>query len=185
MSYEQGRTGIGSEDSWDEREDKEDELLPEAAIMAEETPATSTPSETQEGMLPRDIQRKTAYYDYAAEKQLSQADAKLFYQISQLEAQKTGGSSKGATLSSPRESPVIVPRSTSSLFEAEQAGLRRSGSINSMKSGQHVPQRLDYSTYRMLQLLIIIVLADTNHRSPPDWLICQSIQKVIPYKNLR
>lgn len=176
---------MGSEDSWDEREDKEDDLLPEAAIMAEETPATSTPSDTQEGMLPRDIQRKTAYYDYAAEKQLSQADAKLFYQISQLEAQKTGGSSKGATLSSPNQSPVIIPRSTSSLFGAEQAGLRRSGSINSIKSGQHVTQRLDFAVCLMLQMLTIMALADTNHPSQPDWLICQSIQRVIPYKNLR
>lgn len=140
MSHETGRTGIGSEDSWDEREDKEDAALPEAAIMADETPATSTPSDTQEGMLPRDIQRKTAYYDYAAEKQLSQADAKLFYQRSQLEAQKTGGSNWGASQSSPRGSPVLVPRSVSSFFEADQAGLKRSGSINSIKSGQHVTQ---------------------------------------------
>lgn len=162
---------MGSEDSWNGREDKEDGLLPEAAIMAEETPATSTPSETQEGMLPRDIQRKTAYYDYAAEKQLSQADAKLFYQVSQLEAQKTGGSSKGAPLSSPRGSPVLVPRSLSSFFEAEQAGLRRSGSINSMKSGQHVTQRSDSTTSLMLHMLIIIALADINHHCRPDWLI--------------
>lgn len=162
MSYETGRTGMGSEDSWDEREDKEDGLLPEAAIVADETPATSTPSDTQEGMLPRDIQRKTAYYDYAAEKQLSQADAKLFYQRSQLEAQKTGGSNWGASQSSPRGSPVLVPKSMSSFFEAEQAGLKRTSSINSMKSGQHVTQRLDYAASRMLTLLIIIALANTD-----------------------
>lgn len=178
---------MGSEDSYDEREDREDALLPEAAITAEETPATSTPtpSETQEGMLPRDIQRKTAYYDYAAEKQLSQADAKLFYQRSQLEAQKTGGSSWGASQDSTHGSPVLVPRSMSSFFEADQAGLRRSGSINSIKSGQHVAQRLDSVACWILHLLIVVVLADINQHSLSDWLICQSTQKAIPYKNLR
>lgn len=176
---------MGSENSWDEKEDKEDELLPEAAMTTEETPAATTPSDTQEGMLPRDIQRKTAYYDYAAEKQLSQADAKLFYQMSQLEAQKTGGSSKAALLSSPQGSPVLVPRSVSSFFEAEQAGLRRSGSTNSMKSGQHATQRLDSDASRMFRMLMIIALADTNQHTQLDWLICQSIQRAIPYKNLR
>ena len=117
-------------------------MLPEAALMPDETPDTSTPSDTQEGMLPRDIQKKTAYYDYAAEKQLSQADAKLFYQRSQLEAQKTGGSNWGNSQQSETHgSPVLIPRNFSSVFEAEQAGLRRSGSINSMKSGNNIAQR--------------------------------------------
>jgi hypothetical protein len=51
-------------------------------------PDIITPSETQEDMLPRDIQRKAAYYDYAAEKQLSEADAKLFYQRYQRSAER-------------------------------------------------------------------------------------------------
>jgi AMP deaminase len=77
-------------------------------------------------MLPRDKQRKTAYYDYAAEKELSQADAKLFYQRSQLEAQN-----------SQQGSPVAMPRSYSSVFsDLELAGVRRSGSVNSVKSGK-------------------------------------------------
>ncbi|KAH8794493.1 hypothetical protein F5882DRAFT_288836 [Hyaloscypha sp. PMI_1271] len=94
----------------------------------------------QDGMLPRDIQRKTAYYDYAAEKQLSQADAKLFYQRSQLEAQKTGGSNWGNSQSSPQGSPVLVPRSFSNVFDAEQAEMRRSGSVKSMLSGHSMAQ---------------------------------------------
>lgn len=102
--------------------------------MAEDGPELSTPSEGQEGMLPRDKQRKTAYYDYAAEKSLSQADAKLFYQRSQLEAQKTGGSNWGDSQNSPHGSPVIMPRSFSNVFKAE-AGIVRTGSIKSMKSG--------------------------------------------------
>jgi AMP deaminase len=116
-------------------------MLPEAALMPDGTPDTSTPSDTQDGMLPRDIQKKTAYYDYAAEKQLSQADAKLFYQRSQLEAQKTGGSNWGNSQHSPHGSPVLIPRSFSNVFEAGQARIRRSGSINSMKSGHNISQR--------------------------------------------
>ena len=47
----------------------------------------STPIVSASGLLPRDKQRKTAYYDYASEKSLSHADAKLFYQRHQLEQQ--------------------------------------------------------------------------------------------------
>jgi len=116
-------------------------MLPEAALIPGDTPQTSAPSDMQDGMLPRDIQRKTAYYDYAAEKQLSQADAKLFYQRSQLEAQKTGGSNWGNSQSSPQGSPVLVPRSFSNVFDAEQAEMRRSGSVKSMLSGHSMAQR--------------------------------------------
>ncbi|RDW88140.1 hypothetical protein BP6252_00172 [Coleophoma cylindrospora] len=134
--YQHGGS-VGSEESWNEQEDLDQSMLPEAALVPE-TPGDSTPSETQEGMLARDIQRKTAYYDYAAEKQMSQADAKLFYQRSQLEAQKTGGSNTLGSQSQHDEvgSPVFMPRSFSSVFEAEQAELRRSGSMNSAKSSQ-------------------------------------------------
>jgi AMP deaminase len=121
-------------------------VLPEAALLPDDTPQTNTPSDMQEGMLPRDIQRKTAYYDYAAEKQLSQADAKLFYQRSQLEAQKTGGSNWGNSQSSPQGSPVLVPRSFSNVFDAEQAEMRRSGSVRSMVSGHSVAQRFECPT---------------------------------------
>ncbi|TVY78179.1 AMP deaminase [Lachnellula suecica] len=126
-------------DEGDSNSDIESTMLPEAAM--EGTPEVATPlEEQQEGMLARDVQQKTAYYDYAAEKQLSQADAKLFYQRSQLEAQKTGGSNWGNSQSSPQASPTLIPRSFSNVFEAEQAGLRRSGSVNSTKSGHNFSQ---------------------------------------------
>lgn len=137
---EQESATAGSERSWDEEQDKQSALLPSAALLPDGTPETSTPSDVDEGMLPRDIQRKTAYYDYAAEKTLSQADAKLFYQRSQLEAQKTGGSNWGNSQHSPQGSPVLMPRSFSNVFEAEQASMRRSGSVNSMKSWHNVSQ---------------------------------------------
>ena len=111
-------------------------MLPEAALMPDGTPGGSTPSE-EDDMLPRDKQKKTAYYDYAAEKQLSQADAKLFYQRSQLEAQKTGGSNWGTSQHSVQESPVLMPRSFSNVFDADPAGMRRSGSMKSASSGKY------------------------------------------------
>jgi AMP deaminase len=134
----------GSEESWYEREDqKRGDMLPEAALMPDGIPDTSTPSE--EDMLPRDKQRKTAYYDYAAEKQLSQADSKLFYQRSQLETQKASGSNWGNSPQSPEGSPVIsgvLPRAYSTVFEADQAGKRRSGSVNSGQSRHISGQKL-------------------------------------------
>jgi AMP deaminase len=45
-------------------------------------------------MLPRDKQRRTAFYDYTAEKQMSHTEAKQFYQRHQLETQY-GGSQTG------------------------------------------------------------------------------------------
>jgi AMP deaminase len=45
-------------------------------------------------MLPRDKQRKTAFYDYTAEKQMSHTEAKQFYQRHQWETQH-GGSQAG------------------------------------------------------------------------------------------
>lgn len=101
-------------------------MLPDAAITEEGTPEAKTPSEEEEGMLARDVQQKTAYYDYATEKQLSQADAKLFYQRSQLEAQKTGGSNWGNSQSSPQASPTLMSRS---------------GSMTSLKSKQNFSTR--------------------------------------------
>jgi AMP deaminase len=46
------------------------------------------------GMLPRDKQRRTAFYDYTAEKQMSHSEAKQFYQRHQWETQH-GGSQAG------------------------------------------------------------------------------------------
>ncbi|KAK3337065.1 hypothetical protein B0T19DRAFT_411388 [Cercophora scortea] len=40
----------------------------------------------EEGMLPRDLPKKTAFYDHVADRQMSQTDAKLFYQRSQAES---------------------------------------------------------------------------------------------------
>lgn len=47
--------------------------------------------EWEEGMLPRDLQRKTAFYDYALDKQMSHQEAKQIYQRHQQENQGSRG----------------------------------------------------------------------------------------------
>jgi AMP deaminase len=118
-----------SEDSWDEQQDRTRAMLPEAALQPHHSSEKNDQSDEEDGMLPRDKQKKTAYYDYAAEKQLSQTDAKMFYQRSQLESQKTGGSNWGNSQQSPEISPVMsaMSRAYSGVFESDYPGVERSG----------------------------------------------------------
>ncbi|KAI0478671.1 AMP deaminase [Xylariaceae sp. FL0804] len=48
-----------------------------------------SPAPDEDGMLPRDRPKRTTFYDAVAERQMTQADAKLFYQRSQLDATRT------------------------------------------------------------------------------------------------
>lgn len=82
------------------------------------------------GPLPRDKQRRTAFYDYASDKQMSHSEAKQFYQRHQLESQY-GGSQAGDGYS-----PIMRART----FPANFGGgdgvefLSRADSIKSRKS---------------------------------------------------
>lgn len=131
----------GSEESWDDGRDDKESIPPSSSFKSgSEIAGEVNPSDGMlDGMLDRDIQRKTAYYDYAAEKQMSQADAKLFYQRSQLEAQETGGSNWGSQ-NSLQSSPVITATKSFSNMgpsgNVEQSYFRRSGSTRSIQSGQ-------------------------------------------------
>jgi AMP deaminase len=58
------------------------------------TQTTAGTGAEEDGMLPRDKQRRTAFYDYTAEKQMSHTEAKQFYQRHQWETQH-GGSQAG------------------------------------------------------------------------------------------
>lgn len=137
---------VGSNESLDSIQDGQ-ESLPQTSLLGGGvgTEGHSTPPDgVQDGMLPRDIQRKTAYYDYAAEKQMSHTDAKLFYQRSQLEAQQTGGSNWGSQ-NSLQNSPVIAATRSvtnmSNIGNVEQPYMKRSGSTRSMQSGQSLSQQ--------------------------------------------
>jgi AMP deaminase len=62
------------------------------------------------GMLARDKQRKTTFYDPVAERHMTQTDAKLFYQRSQLERHKAGGGTPWGVAGTPQGSPTISSR---------------------------------------------------------------------------
>ncbi|KAF6785372.1 AMP deaminase [Colletotrichum sojae] len=62
----------------------------------------------QAGMLLRDVPMRTAFYDPVAERQMSQTDAKLFYQRSQVGQPKAGSGVWSQAQSTPHGSPVIV-----------------------------------------------------------------------------
>ena len=64
------------------------------ATLGTNTEDGDTGADDTQGVLPRDKQRRTAFYDYASEKQMSHSEAKQFYQRHQLESQY-GGSQAG------------------------------------------------------------------------------------------
>lgn len=75
-------------------------------------PVDSPLDQPTEEILPRDRQQKTATYDYAYEKSMSHAEAKLFYQHHQLASRDNtlppspGITARSTTDSHPEESPV-------------------------------------------------------------------------------
>lgn len=118
-------------------------MLPDPAMPSSDdgSPETTSPDHADDGMLLRDVQEKTAYYDYAAEKQVSQEEAKLFYQRIQHDAQKVGGGNwENPQSSSPQESPALVPRSDPNGLDGS-APIRRADSSNSIQHGRRTSQR--------------------------------------------
>jgi AMP deaminase len=87
-------------------------------------------NEEGHGMLPRDKQRRTAHYDYTAEKQMSHTEAKQFYQRHQMETQY-GGSQAGDGYS-----PAIRAKTFPANFGATDGAdlWSRGGSVRSHKS---------------------------------------------------
>ncbi|KAG9253538.1 uncharacterized protein F5Z01DRAFT_657463 [Emericellopsis atlantica] len=61
----------------------------------------------EEGMLPRDLPKRTTFYDPVAERQMSQTDAKLFYQRSKADP-KSGSGSAVWSHTTPFGSPMIA-----------------------------------------------------------------------------
>ena len=82
-------------------------------------------------LLGRDKQLKTAYYDYASEKQKSQTDAKLFYQHSQRDGQ--GGYVDG-------NSPMLRSHTFPANIGLETGSISRAGSLKSSRSDRSNPQ---------------------------------------------
>ncbi|KAH8676371.1 hypothetical protein BX600DRAFT_454901 [Xylariales sp. PMI_506] len=82
------------------------EKISDSIVGEHSLESTSVPAgdESADGMLPRDIPKRTAIFDPVDERQISQADAKLFYQRSQQRAEGSNWSQSQAT---PHGSPVI------------------------------------------------------------------------------
>ncbi|KAJ4290161.1 AMP deaminase [Collariella sp. IMI 366227] len=84
-----GQSGADSDD--EPNGDDDADRQPQHNMEADASPDDSHPrrpllDEMEDGMLPRDLPHKTAFYDLVAERQMSQTDAKLFYQRSQAES---------------------------------------------------------------------------------------------------
>jgi AMP deaminase len=122
---------------------EEEEVVPQTrasvGVTIAETTATSVDNDAEgngppdaaqgAGMLPRDKQRRTAYYDYVSEKQMSHSEAKQFYQRHQLESH--GGSQAGDGYS-----PVIRAKTFPINFGAGGEGADLPGRADSMRSRQ-------------------------------------------------
>jgi AMP deaminase len=81
----------------DRSSDEEDEVTPLSIESRGDTDLESEPTKTSaiesnliEGMLPRDLPKRTAFYDSVEERQISHIEARLFYQHSQTELQAPG-----------------------------------------------------------------------------------------------
>lgn len=96
-----------------------------------DSPHNDTPPHAalQDGMLARDLPRKTTFYDVVAERQMTQTDAKLFYQRSQLDHFKTDGSQ-----ATPHGSPTVTQTPTAFV----PAGAGGGPSTGAVTSNSHV-----------------------------------------------
>ncbi|KAL2020689.1 hypothetical protein VTK56DRAFT_8085 [Thermocarpiscus australiensis] len=100
----EGLTDGHSPDNHHARGDAETGLDQEESHEQRGEPADTNGDEMEDGMLPRDLPPKTAFYDFVAERQMTQTDAKLFYQRS-----KAGNRSPLPPYAqmSPQGSPVL------------------------------------------------------------------------------
>lgn len=110
-------------------------MVPGTGATVQTTAGTSV-EEDGTGMLPRDKQRRTAFYDYTAEKQMSHTEAKQFYQRHQWETQY-GGSQVGDAYS-----PAMRAKTFPANFGTTDGMdfLSRGGSVRSRKSNTSLAQ---------------------------------------------
>jgi AMP deaminase len=140
LQYEDDANSVDR--SWDGHDSLHEHGLGEPAMSmsVSESQEHEKAEHAVDGPLPRDIQRRTTFYDYAAEKQMSFADAKHFYQRSQADA--TREDTYGSQHSQP-SSPMLNDKPHHG-FSAIEADLQRVGSFRSIGSGlsmTHVAQK--------------------------------------------
>lgn len=94
----------------------------------DESPGQKTPSAPAlQGLLPRDQQAKSAYYDYASEKRLSHAEAKLIYQRHQMDQDQQPSMEH-------RTASRRAWGTSSSNAEGDSSGISRTASMTSKRS---------------------------------------------------
>ena len=115
---EGGQNGHGSHHGRHGRQDHaEGSPSPDDGHPAGEQP------EMEDGMLPRDMPHKTAFYDLVAERKMTQTDAKLFYQRSQAESRTQLNL---LAQMSPQSSPLLSAGGLASSIPDLSAGLGHS-----------------------------------------------------------
>ncbi|KAF2109545.1 AMP deaminase 3 [Lophiotrema nucula] len=126
--------------------------------------------DAQAGLLPRDKQRRTAFYDYASEKQMSHSEAKQFYQRHQLDSQY-GGSQAGDGYS-----PVIRAKT----FPANFGGgdgvelPHRDDSVRSRRSNASFANQAQTHGHQGVRPMLPVGLSQADHAQEPH---------MTPYKN--
>ncbi|RKF64074.1 AMP deaminase [Erysiphe neolycopersici] len=113
-----------------DHQDKRENNIIELGEEIQDAIDISTPTETvltsdavsKGNILPRDIQQKTAYYDYVAEKQMSHTDSKLFYQRSQMESKKSESNSRGTLQNTHSEDSVAQQKLVTQLIDKKTVG---------------------------------------------------------------
>jgi AMP deaminase len=89
------------------------------------TPRDNGKAKEDEGLLPRDRQRKTTVYDYTAEKQMSHQEARQFYQRHKLESEDG-------------QSPLLRAKTMPSNLIPTEGGLSRTASIQSKQGREQL-----------------------------------------------
>ena len=101
------KTHLDSEDELDTPGIADDHLRPVAMRGVTLDGTEDTTLETGSGILPRDKQRRTALFDHAAERQMSQSEAKQIYQRHQLAQQTINELSQSLDNSPVLEQPAV------------------------------------------------------------------------------
>ncbi|KAI0450145.1 hypothetical protein F5B21DRAFT_492189 [Xylaria acuta] len=96
-------------------------------------------SALEDGMLPRDVPRKTTFYDPVAERQMSQTDAKLFYQRSKRDILKNDASSWSQSHPTPHCSPPALPNDGAGACAGIDAGAGVQGQLPNRPSLLSLP----------------------------------------------
>lgn len=116
--------------SFTEQDSDHTTTLRDPAHYDESTSDSERTEAPRQRLLPRDTEPKTAYYDYASEKQMSHTDAKLFYQQRQ-RGGLTGNLDFGGPILRSQTLPVFAG--------ADLERLSRASSLNSRRNNRSLP----------------------------------------------